>query len=155
MSDRSWVDVPKVKGARVDTRKVSGAVDLTFNGRGRVYAVTDDAAPVSFRGKAYHVMVHFVRHAGSFHPGDHVTVRLVAARGFATLEAARTIKAAVVAAVADTVEQSWTVARDEAATRARASQSLGQLENEHRAAQRRVAELEAEMLPLRRLLGEA
>lgn len=153
MSDRSWVDVPKVKAARVDTRKVSGTVDLTFNGGGRVYASTDNAAPVLFRGKRYSVSVHYVRaEDGSFELGDYVTVRL--AQQFNLSEAARTIKAAVVAAVADTVEASWSVARDEAATRARASQSLGRLESDLRAARQKVSELEAEILPLRRLLGE-
>jgi hypothetical protein len=153
MSDRSWVDVPKVKGARVDSRKVTGAVDLTFNGGGRVYATTDNAAPVMFRDKPYSVSVHYVRaEDGSFGLGDHVTVRL--AQQFNLSEAARTIKAAVVAAVADTVEQSWTVARDEAASRARASRQLHGLESDLREAQQKVAELQAEILPLRRLLGE-
>lgn len=155
MSDRRWVDVPTIVGAPVNTRKVTGTVDLTFNGGGRVHASTNNVSPVLFRDKLYSVSVHYVRaEDGSFGPGDYTTVRLVIA-GFTAPEAPRTIKAAIVAAVADTVEASWTVARDDLARQVRASQHLGQLENEHRAAQRRVAELEAEMLPLRRLLGEA
>lgn len=154
MSDHSWVDVPKVRAARVDTRKVSGTVGLTFNGGGRVYATTNEygAEPLSFRGRPYRVSIHFVRaEDGSFAPGDHVTVRL--AEGVNSPEAPRTIKAAVVAAVGDTVEASWSVARDEAATRAHASRSLRRLESDLREALAKVAEIEAEILPLRQLLG--
>lgn len=152
MSDRKWVDVPKIERAELRSRKVTGTVGVTFNGSGKVSAHGDS---VVFRGKTYQVSVHFERAAdGTFVPGTGVYASVRSVNSFTFDEAPRTFKAAMIAAVADTVGELWTVELDEQARRARASQQLGQLESNLRDAESKVAEIRAAMLPLRRLLGE-